>query len=641
MQQGLTSYICPPAALDERAMSTERNPTDISITSQDFVDCGWKEVLSSIERDGYVSMWQAFHAAAKRAADNGRQSHAKVLWLLGDACSMMLSPKSINEPFKPAIVMRGKRSAIPEDLSDPDIAFLSEIVDSIEDPWLNARLADLVWLRKRPSDVSFALMAIDSYRSIPLNTDTWVSDGHECWERAIRLARMLNAGSGNRLKEMEDTVLGAFNSATCQDGFLALWLAGLFLDTGLGRDKHLIIAQKLESLAREFDNESDLHRTREFFRASAKWFRAAGDNAKFAEMTVAVAESFVKEAEERIASDKPSHMAAAGFYEDAIQAYRTIPRSERPVHRVTERLKDLQLRLNESGERALDEMGVISIPGVDLSQVIEDAGNAVHGKSTIEALKAFVDLQPYSKVRELRQRVVENLQKYAIQAIIPGVVMGRDGRVIAKRPGMSLSNAPSEDDEIGIRAEMIHDHGLTIGMVVQGRILPALEVLQFEHRLREADFIYLASRSPIVPVGREHLFGMALFAGYDYDFVTALHLLVPQIEHLVRFHLKSAGVTTTTLDSKGIETENGLSTLMDLPECETIFGEDLTFEIKALFCDAFGPNLRNELAHGLLDDKACQTPYAVYAWWLGLKLVFNTFWNAARQINREEGTTEA
>ena len=144
-----------------------------------------------------------------------------------------------------------------------------------------------------------------------------------------------------------------------------------------------------------------------------------------------------------------------------------------------------------------------------------------------------------------------------------------------------------------------------------------------------------------MPIGRERLFGMALFAGYDYDFVTALHLLIPQIEHMVRFHLKSAGVKTTTLDSKGIETENGLSTLMDLPECKTIFGEDLTFEIQALFCDAFGPNLRNELAHGLLDDKACQTAYAVYAWWLGLKLVFNTFWNAARQIDGEEEATEA
>jgi len=614
-------------------MSTERPPADLDITHQDFTDCGWEEVLNRTERDGYMSMWQAFHAAAERATADGRQSHARVLWLLGDCCSMMLSPKSINEPFKPANVMRGQRSVIPEDLSDSDITFLSEIVDNIDDPWLKARLADLVWLRRRPRDIRFALMAIDSYRSIPIDRETWVFEGQECWERAIRLARMLNAGSGDRLKEIEEAIIKTFDSTSRQDGPLILKLANLLFDTGLGREKRPIIAQKLESLAREFDNEGDLHSTREFFMASAKWFKAANDNAKLAEITVAIAESFVKEAEARIKSDKPSHMVAAISYEEAIQTYRTIPRSERPIHRVDERLKELQLRLNESGKKALDEMGVISTPRIDLSQYIEGARSSVHGKSTIEALKAFTDLQPHSKVKELRQQVIEKLRKYPLPAIIPEIVMGRDGRIIAKRPGMGLSDTPSEEDETGICAEMIHDHGIMVGMVVQGRILPALEVLQLEHRLRESDFIYLASRSPIMPIGRERLFGMALFAGYDYDFVTALHLLIPQIEHMVRFHLKSAGIKTTTLDSRGIETESGLSTLIDLPECKTIFGEDLTFEIKALFCDAFGPNLRNELAHGLLDDKACQTAYSVYAWWLGLKLVFNTFWNAARKIN--------
>ncbi|MCK9298039.1 MAG: DUF4209 domain-containing protein, partial [Methanoculleus sp.] len=591
------------------------------------------EVLDRTERDGYFSMWQAFHAAAQEATAEGRQSHAKVLWLLGDACSMMLSPKSINEPFKPAIVMRGQRSVIPENLSDSDITFLSEIVDSIDDPWLKARLADLIWLRKRPRDVRFALMAIDSYRSIPIDRETWVFEGQECCERAIGLARMLKARSGDRLKEIEEAIIKTFDSTSRQDGALILNLADLLLDNTLGLEKRPIIAQKLEALAREFDAEGDLHSAREFFKASAKWFKAAGDNQKSIEMTVAVAESFVKEAEARIDSDKPSHMIAAISYEEAIQTYRTIPRSERPAHRVDERLKELQLHLNESGKKALDEMGVISTPGIDLSQYIEDARSSVHGKSAIEALKAFAGLQPYSKVKELRQQVIEKLRKYPLQAIIPEIVMGRDGRVIAKRSGMGLSDIPSEEDETGIRAEMIHDHGIMVGMVVPGRILPALEVLQLEHRLREPDFIYLASRSPIVPIGRERLFGMALFAGYDNDFVTALHLLVPQIEHMVRYHLKSAGVKTTTLDSRGIETENGLSTLIELPECEKIFGEDLTFEIKALFCDACGPNLRNELAHGLLDDKACQTAYAVYAWWLGLKLVFNTFWNAARKID--------
>ena len=188
-----------------------------------------------------------------------------------------------------------------------------------------------------------------------------------------------------------------------------------------------------------------------------------------------------------------------------------------------------------------------------------------------------------------------------------------------------------------IRSTMVQDYSFYVDLAVQGYIRPAQELLLQEHRIRETDFIALADQSPIVPIGRELLFGKALFAGYNHDFITALHLLAPQIEDMVRFHLQQVQVKTTNLDRNGIETENSLNTLMELSETQEIFGEDLCFEIKALFCDSFGPNLRNELAHGLLDDKASQSSYAIYAWWLGMKLVFNTFWNCLRDNVEDEG----
>lgn len=563
--------------------------------------------------------------------EEGRQSHGKVLWLLADACSMMLSPKSINEPFKPFMVMDGQRSVIPEDLPEADISFYAQIVDGNDDPWLKARLADLIWLKQRPRDVKYALAAIDSYRTIPLDTKTWIRGGDKCWERAISLARMLKDGAGERLKEIETAIVTVCCASTRQDGFLGLWLANLLNESGLARDQTTTIAQRLESLAREFENEGELHRAREYFNAAAQWYKRAGDEAKTAEMTVSVAEGWVKEAVARVSSDKPSHMVAASFYENAIQTYRTIPRSERAAHRVDERIEELRRHLNESGEKSLDEMGVIKSPGVDISKIVENARNAVRGKDAIEALKAFANLHGGVNAKEARESAIEKMRQHPLQTMFPATVMSRDGRVIARRPGISLGSTLTDEDEVVIQSEMIHDFGILVSIVVQGDIWPALEVLLVEHRLTEADFIQLARQSPIVPKGREQLFGKALFAGYERDFVTALHLLVPQIEHMVRYHLKQAGVKTTTLSIDGIENENGLSTLIELPEVNRVFGEDLAFEIRALFCDPFGSNLRNELAHGLLDDEACYSIHSIYAWWFALRLVFNTYWNAARK----------
>ncbi|HBO8906751.1 TPA: DUF4209 domain-containing protein [Pseudomonas aeruginosa] len=619
-------------------MENQRYPVDLIVSAEDFTNCGWKEVLDQTSREGYSAMWQALSASARTAMEEGRNEHGKVLWLLADASSMMLVPASQNEPFRPIAVFHDRRSVIPDDLTESDIAFFSEVVDSIDDAWLKARLADLCWLKRKPKSVAHALAAIDAYRVIPLDTETWVRGGRECWGRAISLARMLKAGAGDRAQQMEASILNALDTAVCQDGFLGLWLADLLKTNGMARDHRTVIAKRLESLAREFDSTGDMHRAREYFSAASDWYRLSADESKAAEMTVSVAEGWVKEAIDQTSLSTPSHMVAASFYENAIQTYRSVPRTERAAFRVDERIAELRTHLNDSGERALGEMGVISTPGVDISEIAENARKAVSGKSPIDALKAFANLHRGAGVDELRKSALNRMRQFPLQSLFAATVMSRDGRVIAKRPAMGLGGETTDSDEIAIRAEVVRDYGILVSIVVQGDIWPALEAMLLEHRLREADFVDLARNSPIVPKGREGLFGKALFQGYERDFVSALHLLIPQIEHMVRVHLKQAGTKTTNLDKDGIENENGMSTLMDLPEAETVFGKDLTFELKTLFCDSFGPNLRNELAHGLLDEDACHSPYAIYAWWLGLRLVFNTWWNAAHTINAETGS---
>ena len=102
--------------------------------------------------------------------------------------------------------------------------------------------------------------------------------------------------------------------------------------------------------------------------------------------------------------------------------------------------------------------------------------------------------------------------------------------------------------------------------------------------------------------------------------MSALHVGVPQFENLVRVFLNRNGCITTTLDSKGIEAEIGLSALLDKSEAETVLGEDLLFEMKGLLTDHFGPNLRNEIAHGLASVHDCLSLNAVYVWWLMLRI---------------------
>lgn len=59
------------------------------------------------------------------------------------------------------------------------------------------------------------------------------------------------------------------------------------------------------------------------------------------------------------------------------------------------------------------------------------------------------------------------------------------------------------------------------------------------------------------------------------------------------------------------------------------------FELNALFCSPFGPNLRNEFAHGLIDNGGFFSVSVVYAWWFMLKWVAMPYLRALDQTQSD------
>lgn len=621
-------------------MSQTRYPPDLGLTAEDFANCGWQEALRTADPWDYHLIWHALDRAASGAENNDRR--AKALGLLAGACSMKFSPERAAEPFTPLFFSSDRPLFSPDDLLESDVSFLATAATAMETSTsgallLRARLADLVWLVQQPRDVKFARLAIDSYAAVPLNEETWPRDGLDCWQRALRLARLRGVASTKRHEELEATVLAAFDAASQEHGVLSVKLAKLMRSNGLGHGRAVDVAEKLGSLGRAFSNEDEFLRARAYFKEAAAWCKSSNDLVRAAAMTVAEAECWVKDAERRLSSADPSHGVASEFIQGAIQTYRAIPHSQRETHDVAERIARLQARLREYGAQAVDELTKTKGPGVDISDWVRQAREVVTGKSMIEALRAFVNLTEWRNADDSRAMAIDSLRNYPISSLLfPTVTRSHDGRVIGKNPPAHLGDTLTKSDEPAISDRVLREYGIRASLVTQGSILPALDVLRLEHRIRELDFIELASQAAIVPPGRALLFGKSLFAGYDGDFAAAVHLLVPQIENLVRVRLSLAGVETRHLDRDGIQTEKGLNSLLALSESSQVFGPNVAFELECLFSGPGGANLRNDVAHGLLDDvQAAHGVYPIYAWWLALKLVFSSFWNSVA-LNAEE-----
>ena len=545
---------------------------------------------------------------------------------------MRLIPENRNQPYQPVFTSPEGRTAIPDDLTEPEITLLEQFIDNVDDHWLKARIADILWLRRSPRDRKFAVEAIDAYRAIPLDGETWAAGAIECWKQAISLSKSLGDGAGNRLPLIESDVLSLFFSATSEQGYFALKLAEVMEEYNLGRDNIAPVSEQLRTLAEELQAEGSHGTARNYFANAAVWFRMAGNEPGSVKMTVAEAETWVNEAEANLTSESSSNFLASTSYESAIQTYRNVPHAHRESHQVDQRIAELRNRLNETGLLALDEMTSIESPTMDLAPFINDALTRVKGKTTREAILALSNLFAIN-ASEMREAAMNSLAETPLRALISSSLVTHDGRTAARNPGFNFQS-DSEENEAAIEAEMIRFHyEPRINIGVMGYILPALNAITVEHRISEVDFVQLSRVSPIVPPGRDRLYGKALYHGYNQDFASALHILAPQIEHMVRHQLKVNGVTTTSLDRESIETENGLSSLVDMPEVKEIFGEDLTFELRALFCSPYGANLRNEVAHGLVEEAKCFSTHSVYAWWLGLKIAFNTLWNSTHQAN--------
>ena len=351
-----------------------------------FANIELKAILDGASQLGYTSIAQALNRAARKAEDEGCQPRDKILRLLDKACWMRLSPSKRIEPLDDPVVVGGRRSPIPDDFTDSEICFFAKILDSIGNPFLKGRLADLVWHCRVPRKVKFALSAIDSYMQVPLNGDTWLNDGDLCWRRATDLSLRIGKGAGNRLHQIESSIIEAIKSATTQDRFFSFHLANVLISNGLAVSYSITVAEKLKSLADEFDAAEDFDASGRFYSASANWFEYSGDDNKSLGMTIAKAESFVNKADASVTSDNLSYRVAASLLEKAIQVHRDIPRARREQHNIDDRIQELMFLMNDYGKKALEEMATYSTPGVDVRDIVQQACDSVarqaRGQST-------------------------------------------------------------------------------------------------------------------------------------------------------------------------------------------------------------------------------------------------------------------
>lgn len=582
----------------------------LPLTLDDFRAAGVYELLAA-HPDADIHELHNLIAAALRASSG---TATKALMLLGGVTSMMLVPEEPSVIYRPRTTWGDRTGSMgPDHLTASVIDVLVMFVDSIERPQaLRARLADLVFFRESKRGPRFARMAIAAYRAQGAITfEAWHHGEGAGWHRALQLAKLIR--DGNEVQQIEQTLLTAFFADLDAEGVdPEAYLRPLYAEKG-GRTRAGDIASALETLARRHLASDHAFPAQSYFEGAARWYKVARKPDEQADMVALAAEAIALQA-----TQGNSAILEHTFLVKAIEAYRQVSGPARERLDIANKIEALRRRHQAAGHAVLGEMRVVRGPSIDVSDEAQAAIQHVTGRNPLMALMAFCGLDSPPDAAQLLADAAKSLQEHPISALSGSATMADDGRLVE-------STGPQKKWAEQVAAKARDTFRWNAAYKVHSAIGPALNQLRSEHNYRIDDFIAIAERSPVVPVGRVRSVAKALHAGFYGDMVQAIHILMPQFEHMVRQVLQGAGAFTAEHSLEGLDSEIGLSSLVKRPQMAEEFGEGLTLAINALMCDRAGPNLRNDVAHGLADEALCESVLALYAWWLVLQLVVETF----------------
>lgn len=527
--------------------------------------------------------------------------------LLQSLYSFNFRPADAAEPFGPQSVIGDRRSMIPSDLTDEQLVALASTLDQIGDPEYRARILDVLWLRRR--DPTAARAAVDAYLqsgSRLEDPEHWVQSLHR-YERALRLASQVEVKG-----ELPKKVLRHLEARVLHyDGSDSLYFTAksleLLADFAFGDLRPLAeIAGRVAQASRSVGN---FDRARTYFAVQARLLKAAKDPAAAETARVERAECLSEEA--KVRQRAGGAIAAHHFLQQAVSEFR-----ERPSLRG--RLPELQRRLAAAGEAALQEMKPISVE-IDISGPVKVSQQAVTGLSIEDALFTFATLIPLINPAKLREEALAHISAHPLQALIDAQMFDAAGRHVGTRPSISTTDPEQQEAAVvGFMEELARHHR---GPYVAGYIVPALRQVLEEHDIEESTLDALIGDSPLIHPDRKALFLRGLIAGFRWDFVTALHLLIPQVEQGLRTMLNDQGVVARNMSADGIEEVWSYERILSHSISATTLGASLIYELQSLLVARLGANFRNLVAHGLLSADAFESETALYLWWLLLRLI--------------------
>ena len=514
----------------------------------------------------------------------------------------------------------------PDAFTEEDMVYFSGRGNTAMNPIMRARYHDLLFEKSRlPRGHQFALSAVNDYLD---STRLFLDSPHlshqiemvNAMDQAAHLS--LKVQSLDKIREVVSRLdgligrlsEGSFFKPRGQQGPSPVGRWSLELSRILfhiRRSKKFGVAVSQESLERVQRHLTDLaqrnasvglsHLQSLFLEAATEAARLLGDNDAVFELQVHKAEALVQQAETRRAGPSPGHLVAAKFMEDAVLEYQHM-REESTLS--AERRAELERReaalkaqIRQMYREGHQEMTTFAVPVEISAEELEQMVDEILSPETLaECLRAIATegaLLPNlaAAIEDAKDALANN----SLMSILPG-------RTI--RDDITISEAGTDQERLTSEIE----RNLLIWIEINsGVVLPVLFLRLRERKGLTAETLadYLAATG-LFEEGNLAVLRVGLDRLFADDLVSAIHILVPQFEDVLRSLIEKGGdgIIKPRSQQGGWEFETFGSFLRQETVKQALPPEILEY-VRLVMTEQVGWNLRNRVAHGLTRLQDC------------------------------------
>lgn len=558
-----------------------------------------EEIVSEIEKDVStlrLSLQRAnkFSEAGRLYKEQGSILKAKEMaWetaLFYLSYSNYKDREKSKQRFSPKVTYtNGSVFPDPKSFSRDSVEYFRKRAKETTNPIHRARYGDIVWELQR--DHQYARIAINSYiKCFPIfMKNRWMYELSDSLLRASELALSLNDLSEivkvklNILKAMKDL------AKTRQYRFCLELIDALLKLKGNVNKKELNFAVQVALKgANYYETEvaDGFLLQRAFLERLVLINKALEKHSIATKYDVQIAISHEKEAEWKLKNYPQGHSVAASIYEEAAKKYADLGVSKK-VGEIKKKIQKHNLIAAQTEMKMI--VSKVSVP----SESVKDFIDNLLSFSLSGALKNIArDKRFVPDVARVRKTTQSQKKLAPLSFIVPRVSIRNANPALKSKDEKEIFEHHVVENVARIYKIISIVISLAFRKLVKDKGLDANSFTAFLKKSK----IYKEEKLEIIEIGLERY-----FAG---DYVSAIHVLVPQLEASLREVMEKLGEATTSM-RQGRILEKPLDEVLRSPKMKKFLGENLWYYLKVFLVDKRGDNIRHDVAHGLISKGRC------------------------------------